>query len=669
MAGDRRRPSGKRSPGGPRRTGWRGVDTYINVVPGDVVEAMEDMGLDVLRVDESGEAQCRCPAHYELLGREDRHPSFSVNIDSGLMACFAGETPVITIDGVRAIKDLSGSEPVLLTSQGWVTAPVRSFGFQKLWDVVVRRNGVRKTIRATAEHRWFIKVSTGRKDAYWVERTTDQLKPNHQLKSVRQPRSWTLKPSPWGIAHGIVFGDGTAPRASGHHNVPARVNLYGEKDATLLKYFPLSPTNVVDVPDGVSAICVQSLPRYFKQFPPKDESAGYLYGWLAGYFAADGSVTKTGLPLISSSSREHLEYVRDVCLRIGVLTHGIAMQMRKGKGSEETPLYTLTFSRSALTEEFFLIDAHRERWLANKTVSERLGWVVESVTPTDNVEEVYCAQVPETHDFALEGNILTGNCWSCGFKGTFADLVAYVLKVDRADAVAWIRAKGTIRRVERILAKKPAVVDTSTQVNEASLALMEPPPPWALNDRGVTAEACARYGVVWEPTDELWITPVRDATGRLVGWQEKNKRYFRNQPEGLKKSQYLFGLQTLPEQCDVIVLVESPLDAVVLESAGIRYAVASYGASVSDAQLSLIAERTDHLILFLDNDGPGRKSRDMIIQRWSGRGLAISTVDYRTLGWGAEEEEGLDPGALLNPHLLRLVERAVPASIAALTLR
>lgn len=34
-----------------------------------------------------------------------------------------------------------------------------------------------------------------------------------------------------------------------------------------------------------------------------------------------------------------------------------------------------------------------------------------SVVETEQVEEVYCAEVPDTHSFVIEGNILTGNCW------------------------------------------------------------------------------------------------------------------------------------------------------------------------------------------------------------------------------------------------------------------
>ncbi|MFI5715975.1 RtcB family protein [Nocardia sp. NPDC051750] len=67
-------------------------------------------------------------------------------------------------------------------------------------------------------------------------------------------------------------------------------------------------------------------------------------------------------------------------------------------------------SRNDLTPEFFIHSNHRSRWDANRTAVERRGWIVRSVVPTNDVEEVFCAVVEGTHSFALADNILTGNC-------------------------------------------------------------------------------------------------------------------------------------------------------------------------------------------------------------------------------------------------------------------
>jgi DNA primase len=129
----------------------------------------------------------------------------------------------------------------------------------------------------------------------------------------RQGRKGRIQISPFGIARGLVFGDGTV---AGRGSV---AYLCGDKDAQLLKWFPLN-----EVYRESERVIVSGLPAYFKtDLPPLDDSTGYLYGWLAGYFAADGCVDKDGSVYIASSCRANLQFVRDLCTRIGVGTFGV----------------------------------------------------------------------------------------------------------------------------------------------------------------------------------------------------------------------------------------------------------------------------------------------------------------------------------------------------------
>ncbi|WP_157247826.1 toprim domain-containing protein [Nonomuraea typhae] len=275
----------------------------------------------------------------------------------------------------------------------------------------------------------------------------------------------------------------------------------------------------------------------------------------------------------------------------------------------------------------------------------------------------YTGREDRNPSFAV--NVESGfmNCFSCGFRGRFADLVAYVLRIDRTDAVAWIRARGTIARAERLLATKPPPpVDTSELITEAALAIYTTPPPQALRSRGLTAQACAAYGVLWCPREELWITPVRDEHGTLLGWQEKNRRLFRNRPKYLKKSTALFGLNTVkPGQ--PVVRVESPLDAPRLLAAGVPGAVATYGASVSAEQLRLIRQVTDTLIDFPDHDEAGLIYSRKLWQAARGSGLSTLFVDYANLV-DREDTTGLDPGDLTDTELRTMVDLATPGLLS-----
>jgi hypothetical protein len=56
--------------------------------------------------------------------------------------------------------------------------------------------------------------------------------------------------------------------------------------------------------------------------------------------------------------------------------------------------------------------------------SETFGeiWKVVSLEKTDRVEEVFCAVVPETECFALEGNVLTHNCYVLGTDDSLEEI-------------------------------------------------------------------------------------------------------------------------------------------------------------------------------------------------------------------------------------------------------
>jgi DNA primase len=210
-----------------------------------------------------------------------------------------------------------------------------------------------------------------------------------------------VQPSAIGVAAGFTFGDGTAPKPTNGQISPAKAFLCGPKDLVLAPYFISSRQKLRS--DGV--IEILDLPRSWKVRPDLTESQSYLYGWLSGYFAADGTFT-SGQARLASGSRENLEVVRDVCARIGIATNPIRVEHRLGYGLEKSLLYTVALIPGTLREDFFLIHEHRERFAAIRR-NRPADWKVASVELDLKAGEVMCAVVPEGHMFTLEDNLLT----------------------------------------------------------------------------------------------------------------------------------------------------------------------------------------------------------------------------------------------------------------------
>jgi ribonucleotide reductase alpha subunit len=330
--------------------------------------------------------------------------------------CLAAETEVITRDGVRRIGDLAGQTVEVIDGHGgWVSAPFASYGVQALRKITLSRGRQSKTIFATADHGWFVRENHG-SGVVRKRVVTDELTAGMQLVSQRakgSPLASGVRPSPVGIQHGFVFGDGSVTNTAVARSSGSVAYFCGDKDAAMLKWFPnhevKSRTNgTLYAPDN---------PRFFKSLPDISEASSYLYGWLAGYFAADGNVSKSGEVRLASADERNVRFAADVCYRLGLGVVGITYQDRHGFGDTETRLWTLSIDRRTLTPDFFLVEKHRQRWeTAVAAPAFPHYWKVVSVDETDRVEEVFCCEVPTTQSFVIEGGLLTSNCWVSGWS-------------------------------------------------------------------------------------------------------------------------------------------------------------------------------------------------------------------------------------------------------------
>ncbi|NYH54227.1 DNA primase [Nocardiopsis arvandica] len=659
-----------------------------------------------LRNAGGGSLKGLCPFH------DEKSPSFNVTPSKNLYYCLAGETRVLTRDGVRPIRELAGGRHTVLTrSARWVEAPFRSFGVQRLMRVTLDRNGRRKEIYATPEHRWFVRAGKDRSGLREV--TTQHLKPDHRLGYVFPARKDPqTTPSPFGIAHGITFGGGSRLGRG------SLARLDPEKVSALLKWFPNSETS-----QHGRQILVHHLPGFFRDLPSLDESPSYLYGWLAGYLAADGHVAEDGTVVLDCADRSVLEHVRMVGTRLGIGTYGVTERVREGfPGREPSPVFRVHFVNDDLTEELFLHDEHRARFSGAAKRLARRGWTVRSVEETDRVEEVFCAVVEDGHAFVLEDNILTGNCFGCGEGGDTISFVQRMESLSFAEAVETLaRQIGVTLRYEeggRSTArhdsgKRQRLLDAHRAAAEFySEQLLSPGAVTArrfLDERGFNRVHAERFGLGYAPagwenltahlrrkgfTDQelvegglatqgrrgaydrfrnrlLW--PIREVTGEVVGFgarklssDEDGPKYL-NSPESpiFHKGRLLYGLDLAKRDISregKAVVVEGYTDVMACHDAGVTTAVATCGTSFGEDHIKILRRmllgRTNQggkVIFTFDGDKAGQKAAVRAFAEE--HGLTSET-------YVAVQPDGLDPCDLRLQHgaqaVVDLVENPPP---------
>ena len=207
------------------------------------------------------------------------------------------------------------------------------------------------------------------------------------------------------------------------------------------------------------------------------------------------------------------------------------------------------------------------------------------------------------------------NCFSCHFKGHLGSLVEYIQGVDSELAKQWVNSgeRNLTKAFEKLTSPTP-LQEQSITITESMLSAFVSPPTYALMSRGITSITADYYGILWNPSNESWILPIRDPySNKLIGWQEKwfKERRFNNFPPKIKKSSTLFGYENYRGP-DMIV-VESPLDVARLASLGLLGGVAVCGSAVSKEQINLIRS-SEHIIFAMDNDEAGLSSSSVLLE-------------------------------------------------------
>ena len=317
--------------------------------------------------------------------------------------CFRGDTTFLTNEGIKTLKEMEGKDfKVLNKNHGWEDATVKNFGKDVLYKLTLERYGNEKEIYTTGNHIWFVKDKKGK-----IEIETSSLEPGMKIP-YNTSKTWSnVTPSPFGVAHGFFTGDGyksfERPRA----------NFCGDKIA-LLPYF--TPANVSGTEREYTTF---GMPLVFNELPGLYETPSYLYGWLSGYFAADGCVDTKGRCTIASAKRENIEFVRDVLCVLGMPVNTVRSQTRiSNLTNEESTIYVLTLSSEYLKEDFFILPVHKQRFAEYAKTNDRKNrnWIVKSVENTGIVDDVYCAVAYDTQSFTLDNNVLTHNCFAYDLK-------------------------------------------------------------------------------------------------------------------------------------------------------------------------------------------------------------------------------------------------------------
>ncbi len=342
----------------------------------------------------------------------------------------------------------SNSEKVigsdLNSSPVWVKAKVSPTEYYKscLEFTFKDKGGFKTTVVSSKNHRWYRRNNS---KTPWERVPAEDLLEGDYVPIVKPTKFF--KSCVTGYQHGFFFGDGTRSNGELH-----------QFDSSIEVLEKLFPTLTEKISENHSV--VRHCPLAWGKLPTREylEDRKYIWSFLAGYVAADGSISgnKVRLP---SSRLEELKIVSLLFKEIGIRCSDPYISIKEGSKNsfylEGRPsnLYEIKIEIFDLRKDFFLKEKHKKKY--DILTPRRRDWgKLVSIKKIPGVP-IKCVEVPGYEQFVIDGFILTSNC---GFASTeqldkdFAAPFAWVMDMSMLGVGCGFDTKG---RHLNIQLKKP----------------------------------------------------------------------------------------------------------------------------------------------------------------------------------------------------------------------
>jgi len=258
------------------------------------------------------------------------------------------------------------------------------------------------------------------------------------------------------------------------------------------------------------------------------------------------------------------------------------------------------------------------------------------------------------------------NCYTCRIAGLLKWLVVRMERVSGRDYSSLYRYVQTDKTMEGIkfdnslpsvtLRKLPPPPPPLTEESLLKFKQISLVPLKYLLGRGLVTSSIQKWELRWDPVSLRIVLPIRDGTGKLVGYSRRSISDPRldgiSDPElpkflhcyGFKRDCYLYG-EHLTGNSRVAYLTEGFFDAIYLHQCGYVGALALLGSYVSHIQVGKLVKQFDKVFIIGDGDKAGRKMTDEIFVRLS------TAVDCKRVYM----PEGKDPDELSVEDLRQLL--------------
>lgn len=202
------------------------------------------------------------------------------------------------------------------------------------------------------------------------------------------------------------------------------------------------------------------------------------------------------------------------------------------------------------------------------------------------------------------------HCFACGVKGRLSFLPHALGRYKHPKAK---EVRDIINKYEPLFLLQDAMEDKPTKIlqalDEKWLDNYIPFKRW----KAIAEISIRKWNLLFDPKNRAIVFPIYDEFSRLVAIKKryKNKGFVIEPANTAIKSYGIWYGIHLIDRTKPVYLVEGERDAILLAQLGYN-AMASMGASVSNAQIETLKRLKLKSICFFDNDNAGREAQNKI---------------------------------------------------------
>jgi intein/homing endonuclease len=326
----------------------------------------------------------------------------------GLNPCFTGEMQLLTSEGYKTFKELSGKQVDIVNKDGNITnGKVWSSGIKEIWEVKFTTG---KIIRCTGNHIFMLEDG--------AECEAKNLKGKRVIPYLYHNNSFDNEY----VKYGFIQGDGNTGRLDSKTHNGMEVNI-GHKDVELFKLFNIEQKHkeysyyLNGYNDILRQLGFSSKSLTDREFPTTFGSWGYKQklSFLKGCYSANGSVLKNGRITYKTTSKIFAEQLSKILQDLGInnyitLNKPKEVQFSNGKYKckESYDINIMSWeSRVSFYNLIGFIQTYKISKLKDLLIKQSPQVI--SVKNTKKQEEVFDFTEPATHWGVVEG-FIAHNC-------------------------------------------------------------------------------------------------------------------------------------------------------------------------------------------------------------------------------------------------------------------